>query len=101
MLDYVADIFHKHILASWVVFEAGTLGMGLTLSSLTVVLTVTDVANGQIQWTVEREKKCDSKETCMVFVHTFTFPSQFHIQLFKVNKLQVVFADLYGFTIYM
>jgi len=65
MLDYVADhIFHKHILATWVEFEAGTLG--LTLSSLTVVLTVTDMANGQ--WTVEREKKCHSKETCMVFV---------------------------------
>jgi len=26
MLDYVADhIFHKHILATWVEFEAGTL----------------------------------------------------------------------------
>jgi len=50
MLDYVADhIFHKHILATWVEFEAGTLG--LTLSSLTVVLTVTDMANGQ--WTVD------------------------------------------------
>ena len=37
----------------------------------------------------------------LYFFHTFTFPTQFHIQLFKVNKLQVVFADLYGFKIYM
>lgn len=30
MLDYVADhIFHKHILATWVEFEAGTLGFGI------------------------------------------------------------------------
>ena len=27
MLDYVAHIFHKHILATWVEFEAGTLGL--------------------------------------------------------------------------
>ena len=31
MLDYVADhIFHKHILATWVEFEAGTLGLTLS-----------------------------------------------------------------------
>ena len=58
MLDYVADIFHKHILATWVEFEAGTLG--LTLSSQTAVLTVTDMANGQ--WTVEREKNVTVKK---------------------------------------
>jgi len=46
--------------------KQGHWDLGLTPSSPTVVLTVTDMANGQ--WTVEREKKCHSKETCIVFV---------------------------------
>jgi len=81
--------------------KQGHWDVGLTPSSLTVVLTVTDMANGQ--WTVEREKKCHSKETCMIFV-VFT---HIHISylishpIIQVNKLQVVFADLYGFKIYM
>ena len=101
MLDYVAHIFHKHILATWVEFEAGTLGW--TLSSLTVVLTVTDMANGQIQWTVEREKKCHSKETCMVFVvfpHIhISYPiSHPIIQSISCNLYLHTFMDLIVFT---
>jgi len=46
--------------------KQGHWDLGLPLSLLTVVLTVTDMADGQ--WTVEREKKSHSKETCMVFV---------------------------------
>ena len=102
MLHYVADIFHKHILATWLEFEAES----LTLSSLTVVLTVTDMANGH--WLNVKRNVTHSKETCMVFTlcsfssfHTFTFLTQFHTQLFKVNMLQVVFADLHGLKIYM